>query len=320
MPQLSDSLRAAATRARTAAEAAEVVFDATFWYGVGLRLARVAVIVLLAMAVLALVRQARRRWVRRVADLPPLDPRRQRALTVSGLVGSAARYAVWLVAGFMALAELGMDIAPLLASAGVAGLAIGFGAQTLVKDVISGVFLLFDNTLSVGDTVRIGVDEGTVEYIGLRLIKVRKFDGELLMVPAGELRTFGNKSIGYARVIVPVGLPYERDVDEALAALRAVAEEWASEPENREVMLEETPEVQAVTELGESAVTARIVVQVLPGEQWRAERDLRRLVKKRFDEGGVELPGPRRTVIVRPAPGGAPIAPDPNTNAAAAGA
>lgn len=303
MPQLSDSLRVAAARVQADLSGrADTVLDTAFWYSAVFRLVRVAFIVLLAVAVLAAVRQVRRRWVRRVDTLAPLDPRRQRTLTVSGLVGSAARYGVWGVGGIMALNELGFNVGPLLASAGVAGLAIGFGAQTMVKDVISGVFLLFDQTIQVGDTVRIGADEGVVEYIGLRLIKVRKFDGELMMIPAGELRTFGNKSVGYVRVIVDVGLPYEQDVDESLTALNAIAQEWAAQEQARAVMLEERPEVQAVMALGDVAVTARVVVQVRPGEQAAAERTLRRLIKKRFYERGLALLAPRAATALPPAP------------------
>jgi small conductance mechanosensitive channel len=199
----------------------------------------------------------------------------------------------------MVLAAIGLDIGPLLAGAGIAGLAIGFGAQTLVKDVISGIFLLFDDIIHVGDLVTFNQVTGTVEAISLRLIKVRKFDGELVMIPAGELRTFGNKSVGFARVIVPVGVSYEQDLDEVLAALEEIAQEWAAIPENKDRMLEEKPIVQAVMELGDSAVTARIIVQVIPGEQFPAERDLRALVKRRFDQRGIEIPFPRRTVYVR---------------------
>src|SRR5690606_1151904 len=188
----------------------------------------------------------------------------------------------------------------------------GFGAQTLVKDVISGLFLLFDDTIGVGDLITHGGEAGTVEYVGLRLIKVRKFDGELLMIPAGELRTFGNKSIGFARVIVPVGLSYEQNVDTVLEALEAVAAEWAAREEVRAILLEEAPQVQALLDLGDSAVTARIVVQVVPGEQFAAERELRRLIKPRFAERGIEIPLPRRTVYVRSEDG-----PVSNENAAA---
>lgn len=298
--QITDSLSGALGRAReTAGATAGTFLDTGFWYEVGARAVRVAFIVALALFVLAVVKRLKKRWARKVQDRPATDKRRQRVLTVADLMGSVARYVVWTVAAIMVLAELGLDIGPLLAGAGIAGLAIGFGAQTLVRDVISGLFLLFDDTIGVGDLIRLGDDEGTVEYVGLRLLKVRKFDGEVLMIPAGELRVFGNKSIGYARVIVPVGLSYEQDVTEALAVLEAVAREWAATEEAQRILLEDAPQVQAVTDLGDSAVTARVVAQVIPGEQFAAERALRRLVKQRFDERGIESPLPRRTVYVR---------------------
>ncbi len=250
-----------------------------FWLSAGVTVLRIAVIIALALFVVGLVRRLMLRWRKETEDLPAIDPRRQRAFTVSNLLMSATRYVVWTMAAITVLAEIGLDIGPLLAGAGIAGLAIGFGAQTLVKDVISGIFLLFDDIIHVGDLVTFGGTTGTVEGISLRLIKVRKFDGELVMIPAGELRTFGNKSVGFARVVVPVGVSYEQDLDEILEVLREVANEWAAVPENKEVMLEEAPTVQAVTDLGESAVTARI--------------------KRRFDERGIEIPFPRRTVYMR---------------------
>jgi small conductance mechanosensitive channel len=314
--QLTDSLDAALEQAREVATTTTgTLLDSTFWFGLGMRALRVAFVVALALLVLAVVRRLARRWVRKVQDRPATDKRRQRVLTVADLMGSVARYVVWTVATIMVLAEVGLDVGPLLAGAGIAGLAIGFGAQTLVKDVISGLFLLFDDTIGVGDLIRFNQDEGEVEYVGLRLIKVRKFNGELLMIPAGELRVFGNRSIGYARAIVDVGLSYEQDVNEALRALEEVAREWAETEAAREAMIEEAPQVQAVTSLGDSAVTSRVVVKVRPGAQFQAERDLRRLIKKRFDEMGVEIPFPRRTVYVKSA-GGGEASPD---EAAAAG-
>ncbi len=270
-----------------------------FWLGLGTTVLHVVVVFALAFFVIGLVRRLMLRWREETEDLPAIDPRRQRAFTVSNLLMSATRYVVWTMALITILAEIGLDIGPLLAGAGIAGLAIGFGAQTLVKDVISGIFLLFDDIIHVGDLVTFGSTTGTVEGISLRLIKVRKFDGELVMIPAGELRTFGNKSVGFARVVVPVGVSYEQDLDDILEALREIAAEWAAIPENKEVMLEEAPTVQAVTDLGESSVTARIIVQVIPGEQFPAERDLRAAIKRRFDERGIEIPFPRRTVYMR---------------------
>lgn len=277
-----------------------------FWLGVGGTLLHVAVVIALALLAIAVVTRIKRRWVASVQDDPATDKRRQRVLTTADLLGSVARYTIWAITIVTVLSVVGFDIRALLAGAGIAGLAIGFGAQTLVKDVISGFFLLFDDTLGNGDLIRIGTDTGTVEYVGLRLIKVRKFDGELLMVPAGELRTFGNKSVGFARAIVEVGLSYEQDATEALAVLEEVASEWAASEHGQDIMVEEAPQVQALLALGDSAVTARIVVQVRPGEQFQAERDLRALIKTRFDERGVEIPFPRRTVYYKSLDGSAP--------------
>ena len=281
------------------ADARDAVFSEAFWLDVGTAALRVGITVGLALLAIALVKRLKNRWVASVQDDPATDKRRQRVLTTADLLGSVARYLIWSITIVTVLALVGFDIRALLAGAGIAGLAIGFGAQTLVKDVISGFFLLFDDTLGNGDLIRIGSDVGTVEYVGLRLIKVRKFDGELLMVPAGELRTFGNKSVGFARAIVTVGLSYEQDAAEALAVLEDVAREWAESEHAKEIMVEEAPQVQALMDLGDSAVTARVVVQVRPGEQFPAERDLRKLIKARFDERGVEIPFPRRTVYVK---------------------
>ena len=120
---------------------------------------------------------------------------------------------VWPIVIIMILSEMNLDVGALLATAGIAGLAIGLGAQPIVKDVIGGLFLLFDNIIRVGDPVNIGSTIEAVVGIGVRLVKVRKFEGELVMIPAGEIRTFGNKRIDWARVAVPVGLSYNRNVD-----------------------------------------------------------------------------------------------------------
>ncbi len=303
--------------------AAEIVasdlLSRTFWFSAASTLVRVAIIVAIGLGVMAVVRRVQARWTARAHA--SAGAHQHRLLTVAGLLGSVARYIVWAVVGVTVLSEVGVEVGPLLASAGIAGLAVGFGAQTLVKDVISGFFLLFDGTIGHGDLVRFNNQTGTVEYVGLRLIKVRTFDGELIMIPAGELRVFGNKSVGFARVIVDVGLSYEQDVSRALLALEAVAEEWAATEKARAALIEESPQVQALTALGESAVTARIIAQVRPGEQFEAERDLRRLVKQRFDEQGIEIPFPRRTVYVKQmTDGGAPPDGDEPLDLAAAGA
>ncbi len=273
------------------------VTDTALWVGVAGLILKVLLIIVLAVIVLRLIDRLAARWTRRVEELPPSHPRRERVYTVSNLLASTGRYVVWPIATIMILSEVGVEVGALLATAGIAGLAIGFGAQTLVKDVISGIFLLFDDTIHVGDLVYIGAEAGSVEEIGIRLIKVRKFDGELLMVPAGELRIFGNRSIGFARAIVEVGLSYEQDVDTILPVMERVASEWAED--HRDILLEDEPTVQGLTQFGASAVTARIFAQVRPGEQYNAELDLRMRLKRAFDELGIEIPFDRRTIYVR---------------------
>ncbi|WP_263818598.1 mechanosensitive ion channel family protein [Salinibacter sp.] len=278
---------------------------------------RIVIILALAALVLALVRRGTERWIATVADRPATDPKRQRAVTLGTLLRSTAGYVVWAIAGIMVLSEVGLDIGALIATAGIAGLAVGVGAQTLVKDVIGGIFLLFDDILHVGDLVTIDGHTGTIEEIGVRLIKLRTFDGELVMIPAGEVRTFGNKSVQWARAIVPVGLSYEQDVDAILPVMERVANEWVAA--HAEIVLDETPQVQGLMDFGDSSVTARVVVRVKPGEQYAAERELRQRLKRAFDAKGIRIPFPQRTMHVarREAPArtpGAGDAPDPPTS------
>ena len=271
-------------------------FTTTFWEPIIAGGVRIVLILVAGLVVLRLIKRATNRWIEGVQELEARDPRRQRATTLGNLLQSMAEYVVWPIVAIMVLSEVGLDVGALLATAGVAGLAIGFGAQTLVKDVIGGIFLLFDDIIHVGDLVNIGSTTGTVEEIGVRLVKVRKFDGELVMIPAGEIRTFGNRSVNWARVVVPVGLSYDQDVDAVLPVINEVAQAWASE--NEDILLEEAPQVQGLLDFGDSSVTARVVVQVTPGEQFAAERELRMRLKRAFDERGVEIPFPQRTVHV----------------------
>lgn len=263
---------------------------------------RILLILLVSWLFVRIISRVTKQVGQRYEEFPVLHPRRQRAMTVTNLLDSSVRYVVWPIAFVLILSELGVNVGALIATAGIAGLAIGFGAQTLVKDVISGVFLLFDDTIHVGDRVRIGADFGVVEHIGVRLLKVRKFDGELMMVPAGELRIFGNTSIGYMRAVIDVGVSYEQNLDTIVPIVERIAKGWAAD--FKSILMEEEPQVLAVTTLGDSSVNLRVVVQVIPGEQFAAERDLRLRLKREFDRLGIEIPFPRRTIYMRnePAP------------------
>ena len=288
----------------TARDVGAALLDPQVWLEALATLGRLALLLVLVVGTIRLVDALSARWTGRFEELPASHPRRQRASTISNLLSSAARYLLWPLAAIIVLSEVGIDVAALVATAGIAGLAIGFGAQTLVQDVISGIFLLFDDTIHVGDLVNINGQMGTVEHIGVRLIKVRRVNGELMMVPCGELRIFGNLSIDYARAIVPVNLAYGQDTEAILEIMQGVADRWAAKNEEIIVNLEEDPTVQALTALNESSVTARIMVALRPGEQWAAERALRLRLKEAFEEAGVEIPFPRRVVHTREVDGG----------------
>lgn len=275
-----------------------------FWSGL-----RILVILGIALLVLQVADRLTNRWISRAEAREKGTPRRQQVITLANLFQSASRYVVWPIATIMILSEMNLDVGALLATAGVVGLAIGFGAQTLVKDVIAGIFLLFDNIIQVGDLVSIGGTTGTVEEIGVRLVKVRRLDGELIMIPAGEIRIFGNKSVDWTRAVVPVGLSYDQDVDAIMPIMKAVAQRWVDE--HQDIVLEDEPQVQGLMDFGDSSVTTRVAVKVKPGQQSGAERELRQRLKRAFDERDIEIPFPQRTVHVQEEASGPPRTPDP---------
>ena len=219
-----------------------------------------------------------------------------RANTLIPLLQSVSKYVIYFIAGVMVLRELGVDTTAIIASAGVVGLAIGFGAQSLVKDVLSGAFLLFEGAISVGDSVNVGEHSGTVEVIGLRNIHLRKYSGELRVIPYGEVNSFGNFNRGYMRAIVKVGVAYEQDVEKGMKILEEIANKWAEE--NKDIVLE-APVIQGILSLGSSEVTLRVAIKVKPLTHWGAERELKRRIKDTFDKKGIEIPFPRQVVYLR---------------------
>lgn len=232
--------------------------------------------------------------------LAPRDdrlPDETRARTLQLLVESLVRYVVYFVALVMVLRELGIDATAILASAGVVGLAVGFGAQHLIRDVISGFFLLAEGLIRVGDEITVGEHSGLVEQIGIRATQIRKFNGELWTVPNGELKVFGNSNRGFMRAVVEVGVAYETDVQRAMAVMQQVGNEWAAE--HREILLS-PPEVQGILRFGESGVAIRLVVTVKPLQQWTAERELRTRIKAAFDREGIEIFSRRATYLRSP--------------------
>jgi small conductance mechanosensitive channel len=223
--------------------------------------------------------------------------RLQRARTLGPLLESATRYAVAFVVGVMALQELGIDVRAVMVSAGVVGLAIGLGAQSLIRDVITGFFLLFENLVAVGDVIEVGTHVGVVESVGLRVTKLRKFSGELRIVPNGELTAFGQHSAGWARAVVEVGIDYDQDAARALRVLEAVGKGLR---EAHPDMVLEPPTAEGILRFGEADVVLRLHARVDAQQKFPLELELRRRVKEALDAEGMGGPRAHRVVLQSP--------------------
>ncbi|TET10003.1 MAG: mechanosensitive ion channel family protein [Candidatus Atribacteria bacterium] len=263
------------------------------WWG---KLITIIIILVVAKIILSIVNKFIEKSLTPLKKSKNYKKRISRANTLIPLLQSISKYVIYFIAGVMVLRELGVDTTAIIASAGVVGLAIGFGAQSLVKDVLSGAFLLFEGIISVGDSVNVGEHSGTVEVIGLRNIHLRKYSGELRVIPYGEVASFGNFNKGYMRAIVKVGVAYEQDVEKGMKTLEEIADKWAEE--NKDIVLE-APIVQGVLSLGSSEVTLRVSIKVKPMTHWGTERELKRRIKDTFDKKGIEIPFPRQVVYLK---------------------
>ncbi len=240
-----------------------------------------------------------RRRVGMPVDEKEEDLRRvQRADALGSLARSITRVVIWSLAIIMMLGQVGIQLGPLIAGAGIVGVALGFGAQDLVKDFLSGVFMLIEDQYGVGDIVDAGEAVGVVEGISLRSTRVRDVNGTLWHIPNGEIRRVGNMSQDWARALLDIAVAYGNDVDAASDIIERVAVEMAHEEQYQELFLQD-PEVWGVQELGNDSVDIRLVIKVVPGQQWAIMRELRARIKKAFDASGIEIPFPQRTVWLR---------------------
>jgi moderate conductance mechanosensitive channel len=220
-----------------------------------------------------------------------------RATTLSDLLRSATSVVVWTIAGVMILGELGVALGPLIAGAGIAGVALGFGAQSLVKDFISGTFMLIEDQYGVGDIIDAGEASGTVEAVSLRTTRLRDVNGTVWHIPNGNILRIGNMSQQWARALLDVSLATDTDVDHAQDVIKRVADNVWNDAEWHGEILEE-PEVWGVERLGPDAIVIRLVVKTKPAQQFTVMRELRRRLLEAFTVEGVELPDPGRVVWV----------------------
>jgi small-conductance mechanosensitive channel len=259
---------------------------------------RIVLILVLAW----LVRAALRSIIRRIEQMSVAgDPHtttelEKRAATVGRILRQAASVLVWSIAAMLVLAEFGFDLKPILAGAGILGLAVGFGAQTLVKDVITGFFILLENQIRVGDTVTAAGCTGVVETVNLRTTVLRDQDGTTHIIPNSAITVVANATRDWSRALLDVGVAYKEDTDRCEAVLREVGSALEKDPGFAKRLIGPF-EYLGVVKLGDSSVVLRVVVKTQAHEGPAVLRELRRRVKKAFDAAGIEIPFPHVKVI-----------------------
>lgn len=214
---------------------------------------------------------------------------RQRTLTMGSLLRSIATFAIGVITVLTVLSLCGIPLAPLLASAGVGGVALGFGAQALVKDFLSGIFMILEDQYGVGDLIDTGEAVGTVEEVTLRVTRMRDHDGVVWYVRNGEIIRIGNRSQGWSTVLVDIPFSYREDVEQVIGIIREEVGHIDDEPHWREVLREEL-QVLGVESITGGTVTVRILARCAPDENWGIQREIRRRVKEAFDREGIAGP------------------------------
>ncbi len=220
----------------------------------------------------------------------------KRMETLGSVVSNAIAAVLFLLGGLMILSELGIDIVPLLTGAGLVGLAFGFGAQNLVRDLIAGFFIIMENQYRKGDVVKIADSAGLVEDVNLRRTILRDLDGVVHSIPNGEIKTASNLTLGYARVNLNVPVAYETNLDKAIKVLNRVGKEMLRDKEFGP-LITKTPEVLGVDDFAESAIEIKVLGETKPIKQWDVARELRKRIKIAFDREKIEIPYPHRVVV-----------------------
>ena len=224
-----------------------------------------------------------------------IEETEKRVDTLLGILGSAVKIAAWTMILMVVLRELGVDIAPLIAGAGIVGLAIGFGAQELVRDIISGFFMLLENQIRGGDVAILNGTGGLVENVGLRTTVLRDLSGVVHVFQNGKINSLSNMTKEWSAMVFDVGVAYKEDTDRVTEVMEEVAEQMRADPDYRS-KINEPLEVFGVDGFGDSAVIIKARLKTKPIQQWAVGREYRRRLKKAFDEKGIEIPFPHRTI------------------------
>ena len=269
--------------------------DPVAWSGPALIALRVTLIAIGAWIAAAVLTRTIRLFRLRISARFHEREQVKRAETIGRVLRYIVSVVLTLIAAVLILSELGVSIAPILGAAGVVGLAIGFGAQSLVKDYFTGFFLLLENQLTTGDVVEVGGKSGLVEDVTLRFVRLRYYDGNVHYVPNNLITTVTNMSRGFAQSVVDVGIAYRENVDEAFDVMREVGRDLRADDVFGPKILEDL-EIAGVERWADSSVDVRCRFKVVPLEQWNVRREFLRRLKKAFDAHGIEIPFPHVTV------------------------
>lgn len=239
------------------------------------------------------------RWVERFIperDIIGATEAKKRAYTLGNILRHALLILVSLIAIMMVLGELGVQLGPLLATAGIGALAIGFGAQSLVKDVISGFFIILENQYRIGDVIKVGSVSGLVEQLSLRRTVLRDLEGVVHTIPNGEIKIVSNLSKEWSRCVIDVEVSYNEDIDKVIDLLIEIGKSLEKEEPYKDFILEPI-QILGVERFGESGIVIRMMIKTAPLKQWEIGRELRKRIKKCFDEKGIQIPYPHRVLI-----------------------
>ena len=255
--------------------------------------------ILIALIILSQMSRWIVKWLERFVpekDSLQATEAKKRAQTLGNILRHTFLIVIFFIAILMILGELGIQLGPLLATAGIGALAIGFGAQSLVKDVISGFFIILENQYRIGDAIEVAGVSGLVESVSLRKTVLRDLEGRVHTVPNGEIKVVSNLSKEWSRAVVDIGVSYRDDVDHIIDLLGQIGRELAGEEPYQSAILE-SPQILGVERFGESQLVIRMIVKTMPLKQWEVGRELRRRIKNRFDEKGIQIPPPHRILF-----------------------
>ena len=263
----------------------------------------IAIIIGALVVLVVIVSIVRRRLTRFFKRKIPEDRMltRKRTLTFNSVISNLVIVVAFIAAALIVAEQLGISVTPLLAGAGVAGIVFGFGAQNLIKDLINGVFILFEQWYQVDDVVTVAGITGSVERFNLRTTVLRDIEGTVHYIPNGEISMLGNRTQLWSRAVVDVGVHYDEDLDRVVGVLEEIFDEIMNDKKYKKMILER-PSIlgdDGISELGDSAIIFKLVCKVKPGEQWNIARQLRKRIKDKFDEVGIEIPYPCTNIYMR---------------------